>query len=221
MRYALPAVFFALFAALVVISPHIEPRRLRARAEAVNEQLRLRHGFTSGSHASWADARSTGWPPFHYGKRQQIDGELIGEIDGLSVRTAGYECVSSGSRHRYGLVCILLPTTIEWAEVRGEPAFSAARVPDHVPDGHQKGASPEFDRVYQIYTETPELAAALATSRTADALLELPERFSWRTLNDGVLLWKRGGWSSADSLIASVRTVQQILGPVLTASWPG
>jgi hypothetical protein len=220
MRYVLPAVLFTLFAALVVISPHLEPRRLRARAEFVNGQLRGQHGFVTGSHASWSEVHSTGWPPFHYGKRQHIDGELVGEVDGLTVRTAGYECVFAGDRHRYGLVCILLPATIEWAEARGEPAFSAARVPDHVPDGHQSGATPEFDAVYQIYTEASDIAAVLARPRTAQTLLELPERFSFRTLNDSVLLWKRGGWPSAESLIESVRAVQQILSPVLTLAWP-
>ena len=221
MRYALPIIFFGLFAALVLITPHVEPRRLRARAETVNGELRALHGFVTGSHASWSDAQATGWPPFHYGKRRRIDGELVGEVDGLTVRTVGYECVFAGGRHRYGLACILLPTTVEWAEVRGEPAFSAARVPDHVPDGHQNGATPEFDRAYQIFTETPELAMTLTAPRTAQALLEFRDRFSFRSLNGEVLLWKRGGWPSAHALITSVRTVEQILGPVLTTSWPG
>ncbi|HEV3171506.1 MAG TPA: hypothetical protein VGZ32_14245 [Actinocrinis sp.] len=221
MRYVIPAVLFAAFAAIVLISPHIEPRRRRARAAVVDAELRGRYAFSTGSRASWMETQSTGWPPFHYGKHREVDSELIGDVDGLSVRVAGYECVFAGTRHRYGLACILLPSSVEWAEVRGEPAFSAARVPDHVPDGHRTGATPEFNRLYQLYAEEPEMAMLLTSRSTADVMVETPERFSWRALDREVLLWKRDGWSSADALIAAVRAVAQIIEPVLLTPWRG
>lgn len=219
MRYALPAVLFAAFATVVVLSPLLEPRRRRARAAAVAADLRSRYAFSSGSHASWAGTVGTGWPPFHYGGHRQVDGELIGDVGGLTVRVAGYECVFAGTWHRYGLACVLLQAPVEWAEVRGETVFSAPRVPEHVPDGRCTGATPEFDQAYQCYTEDPEMALLVTSRVMADVMLEAPERFNWRTLDREVLLWKRDGWSSADALIGSVRAVQQILHPLITAPW--
>ena len=69
MRYALPIALILCLAAVIALSPHIEPQRLRSRARLLAEQLRAQHGFRvrEGSKASWAQARSTGWPPFHYG----------------------------------------------------------------------------------------------------------------------------------------------------------
>ena len=217
MRYFLPAVLFAAFAAVIMISPQVEPRRRRVRAARVEADLRAHHGFGTGSHASWAETRASGWPPFHYGKHRSLDGELLGEIDGLPVRVAGYECVLAGSRHRYGLACVVLPHPVDWAEVRGEPVFSAARVPEHIPDGIRTGAIPEFDRAYQIYAEESDAVLTVASRATAEAMLRVPERFSWRTLNREALLWKRDGWASAESLIAAVRAVLEILDPAISA----
>ena len=211
MRYVLPTIVFVAFAAMVVLSPHIQPRRLRARAALVNDQLHLRHGFTAGSKASWAEIRATEWPPFHYGKHRETDGELLGTVDGYPVRVAGYECVVAGNRHRYGLACVVLPQLIGWAEVRGEPVFAAPRVPEHIPDGQQVGALADFNRAYQLYAEDTDAILTLTSRSTADAMLLAPERFNWRSLDGEALLWKRDGWSSADSLLASVRTVLQIL----------
>jgi hypothetical protein len=219
MRYALPAVLVIALATVVVVSPRLEPRRLRARAAAVAAELRSRYAFSTGSHASWAGTRGTVWPPFHYGTHRETDDELVGDVGGLTVRVAGYECVFVGTRHRYGVACVILPGPVEWAEVRGEPVFSAAKVPEHIPDGRCAGATPEFERAYQLYTEDPEMGLLITSRATADAMLDVPEPFSWRTLDREVLLWKRGGWSSADALIESVRAVQQILHPLITAPW--
>lgn len=215
MLYVFPAVLFAAFAAMVMASPHVQPLRVRSRARIVHGHLRSRHGFADGSKASWAGVRASRWPPFHYGTHQETDGELLGTVDGYPVRVAGYECVTAGARHHYGLACVVLSYPVEWAEVRGEPVHSAARVPEHVPDGHRLGAVPDFDRAYQVYAEEPE-AVALVTGRTmASTMMAVPERFNWRALDSAVLLWKRDGWSSADALIASVRAVLEVLDPVL------
>jgi len=221
MRYVLPAVLFAVLALVVVITPHVEPRRVRARAALVDAQLRTGFGFTDGSRAAWAEARGSGWPPFHYGKHRELDSELMGTVDGVPVRAAGYECVVAGSRHRYGLACVVLPVPVAWAEVRGEPVFSAPRVPEHVPDGRRDGALPEFDQAYQLYAEESEAALLVGSVATANVMLQVPEPFSWRCLDSEVLLWKRGGWSSADALIASVRAVLEIFDPAISASWRG
>jgi hypothetical protein len=217
MRYLLPAIVFVAFAALIVLSPHIEPRRLRARALLVDGRLRAEHGFITGSKASWAETKATGWPPFHYGKHRETDGELLGTIDGYPVRVAGYECVNAGARHRYGLACVVLPNTVDWAEVRGEPVFSSARVPEHVPDGRQPAALPDFDKAYQIYAEESEPTALVRSRALASAMLQVPEQFNWRCLDSEVLLWRRDGWPSADALITAVHTVLQILDPLLLA----
>jgi hypothetical protein len=219
MRYLLPALVFAIFAAIVVLSPHVEPRRMRARAALVNADLRAAFHFIPGSHASWAGTRATGWPPFHYGEHREIVDELTGQIDGLPIRVAGYECVFAGSRHRYGLACVVLPEPADWAEVRGEPVFSAAKVPEHIPNGRQPGALPEFDRAYQLYAEESDAVLLVVGRATADAMLRAPEPFNWRTLDREALLWRRGGWSSAQALVDSVRIVTGILGTADAVSW--
>lgn len=211
MRYLLPAILFVLFAAMVVVSPHLEPRRLRARAAAVGEELHIRHGLTIGSKAAWHATLATALPPFHYGARRELDGLLAGELDGLPVRIAGYECVIGGARHRYGLACIIAAQPMPELEVRGEPVFSSAVVADQVPDGARDGATPDFNRRYQLFAAEPA-AAALATGRImAVAMMQAPEPFSWRAAGGEVLLWRRGGWSSADTLVASVRIVAEIM----------
>jgi hypothetical protein len=215
MHYILPALLFAAFAALVLISPHVQPLRVRSRAGLVHGRLRARFGFADGSKASWAGVRATGWPPFHYGTHRETDGELLGTVDGYPVRVAGYECMTVGVRHRYGLACILLPGPVEWAEARGEPVHSAARVPEHIPDGRRAGAVPEFDRAYQVYAEEPEAVALVTDRSTASTMMSAPERFNWRSLDAEVLLWSRDGWTSAEALIASVRAVLKVLDPVL------
>jgi len=217
MRYVLPAILFAAFAAIVVISPHVQPRRLRSRAVLVNTQLHAGYGFNVGSKASWTGVRATEWPPFHYGKHQETDGELLGSVDGYPVRVAGYECVIVGARHRYGLAAVVLPNPVDWIEVRGEAVHSSARVPDHVPDGRRTGAVPDFDRAYQVYADEPDAVSLVSGRALAGVMMTVPERFNWRALDAEVLLWKRDGWSSADTLIASVRAVLEVLDPVLLA----
>lgn len=217
MRYVLPILVFAAFAAVVVISPHVQPRRLRAQAVLVNAQLHASHGFTAGSKASWAGVRATGWPPFHYGAHRETDGELVGAVGGHLVRVAGYECVIAGSRHRYGLAAVVLPNPVDWVEVRGETAHRTARVPEHIPDGRRTGAVPDFDRAYQVYAEEPDAVALVSGRAMAGAMMAVPERFNWRALDSEVLLWKRDGWSSADALLTSVRAVLVVLDPALLA----
>lgn len=212
MRYALPLALVACLIALIVVSPHLEPRRLRARARRLAEQLRADHGFREGSKAAWGQTRASGWPPFHYGKRRAIDGELIGTVHGAAVRVAGYEVVFTGSRHRYGLAVVVLPRPVEWMEVRGEAPFSAARVAEHVPDGKLHLGVPEFDAAWAVYADTPEAVSVAGSRRLADAMLLAPTRFSWRTHENELLLWKRDGWDGAGHLLASLALVLNLLG---------
>jgi hypothetical protein len=211
-RYALPLALLACLATLIVASPHLEPQRLRARARRTTDDLRSGHGFREGSKAAWGQTRSSGWPPFHYGRRRAIDGELIGTVRGSAVRVAGYELVFNGWRHCYGLAVIVLPRPVEWMEVRGEAPFSAARVPEHVPDGKLSLGVPEFDAVWAVYADTPEAARAAASPRLADAMLSAPTRFSWRTRENELLLWKRDGWDSALQLVTCLASVLSLLG---------
>lgn len=213
MRFALPLVLVACLVALITISPHLEPQRLRARARGITESLRSGHGFRDGSKASWSEARSTGWPPFHYGKRAELDNLLLGTLYGLPVRAAGYEVVFNGSRHRYGLALVVLPRPVDWLEVRGERPFSAARVAEHVPDGQLTLGVPPFDAAWSVYAESPEVQRAVAGSTAfAQSMLDAPTRFSWRLRDTELLLWKRDGWSDAHEMLASIGCVANLLG---------
>ena len=213
MRFALPIAVVVCLAAILVLSPHLEPRRLRARARRLTEDLRTKHGFREGSKASWSEARATGWPPFHYGKHQVIEGELIGSMRGLPVRIADYETVHTGSRHLYGVAAVVLPRPLEWMEVRGERPFSAARVAEHVPDGRIPAFGvPEFDAAWAVYAEEPDAILAVGGAALPEAMLAVPTPLSWRTHNRELLLWKRDGWSNATQLLTSVGIVMNFLG---------
>jgi hypothetical protein len=97
-------------------------------------------------------------------------------------------------------------------EVRGEAPFSAARVPEHVPDGKLNLGVPEFDAAWTAYADTPDAARAAGSRRLADAMLSAPTRFSWRTHENELLLWKRDGWDSALQLVACLASVLSLLG---------
>lgn len=212
MRYILPIALLICLAALIALSPHLEPQRLRARARQLAAQLRAKHGFREGSKASWAETRAGGWPPFHYGARGELDNVLVGTRDGLPMRAAGYEVRFNGSRHRYGLVLIGLPHPSEWMEVRGERPFHAARVAEHVPDGALKMGVSEFDAVWSVFADNAETRQAASSVGLAQAMLGAPTRFSWRVNGTDLLLWKRDGWSDAAQLLATIDCVTRLLG---------
>lgn len=213
MRYALPVALFACLAAMIAITPHLEPQRMRARARRITQQLRAEHGFRDGSRASWSETRATGWPPFHYGRRTEFDNLLLGTVHNLPVRAAGYEVVFNGARQRYGLALIVLPRPAEWLEVRGERPFTSARVPEHVPDGQLTLGVPEFDAVWSVYAESPQTQRAAAGSTAlAQTMLGSPTRFSWRAHGTELLLWKSDGWSDAAQLLACISGVVNLLG---------
>ncbi|MBR7833002.1 hypothetical protein KDL01_06995 [Actinospica durhamensis] len=182
------------------------------------EQLRTVHGFREGSKASWTDARSTGWPPFHYGRHRELDDVLVGTVNGLPTRAAGYELVFNGSLHLYGLALIMLPRPVDWLEVRGERPFSAPRVPDHVPDGQLTTGVPEFDTVWSVYAETADAQHAASAPALTQTMLAAPIRFSWRTHGSELLLWKRDGWTDAPQLLESISCVTNLLG--VTEAYP-
>jgi hypothetical protein len=212
MRYALPIVFVALLALFFATAPHLEPRVLRLRARRVAEDLRARHGFREGSKAAWIGVTATGWPPFHYGARKASDGELIGSLYGLPVRVAGYEVVTSGSRHRYGLAVVALPRPLDWFEVRGEPPFSAARVPEHVPDGRMLLGVADFDVHWSVYAETSDARAVAGSRRLVETMLDAPGRLNFRVHDSELLLWIRDGWSTAAELMVCLGAVIGLLG---------
>jgi hypothetical protein len=213
-RYALPVVFVVCLCLLFVLAPRMEPLRLRARARRLTEDLRARHGFREGSKAAWGEARATGWPPFHYGGHQAVDGELIGTVHGNPVRVAGYELVTNGWRHRYGLAAVVLPRPIEWMEVRRERPFSAARVPEHIPDGQIVLGVPEFDAAWSVYADTSDAILVAGSRELVQTMLALPMRLSWRTHESELLLWKRDGWTSATELLTALSAVMGLLGLV-------
>jgi hypothetical protein len=214
MRYVLPALLFALLALIVIVTPHLEPRRLRAVARQVGEQLRADYGFHDGSKASWVQTRSGGRPPFHYGTHRATDGELLGMITGLTVRAAGYECVDNGARHRYGLACVLLPEARGLLEMRGEPVHATFLVPEQVPDGRMELGRPEFDARYQVYTTQPAPAGLTGPGRvrSTQLMLAVPICFSWRVEERELLVWKRNGWPDAGYLVEAVNAALGVLG---------
>jgi hypothetical protein len=214
MRYALPIVLVVCLFLLFVVTPQFEPYRLRARARRVSGELRARHGFHEGSKAAWSAVRSTGWPPFHYGKRAAIDDELVGTLHGRPVRVAGYEVLSSGWRHRYGLAAVVLPEPVEWMEVRGERPFSAARVPEHLPDGLITLGDRDFDAAWSVYADSPDAVLVVGGRQFVETMRALPARLSWRTHESELLLWKRDGWAGAAELLTCLSAVMNLLGLV-------
>jgi len=59
----------------------------------------------------------------------------------------------------------------------------------------------------------PVTARSVASaSELTRAMLGAPTRFSWRTCGSELLLWKRGGWSDGEELLACIGCVVNLLG---------
>jgi hypothetical protein len=71
---------------------------------------------------------------------------------------------------------------------------------------------PEFDAVWAVYADTSEAVRAAGSRRLADAMLSAPTRFSWRTHEKELLLWKRDGRDSALQLVTCLAAVLGLLG---------
>lgn len=110
------------------------------------------------------------------------------------------------------MAAVVLAWPLEWMEVRGEAAFSVARVPDHIPDGQLHLGVPDFDAKWTAYAETPEALIVAGTRQLAETMIATPTRFSWRTHESELLLWKRDGWSGATELLSSLSAVMNLLG---------
>jgi len=212
MGYTLPIVLVVLLALFFAVTPHLEPRLLRLRARRVTEDLRARHGFRDGSKAAWSGVTGTGWPPFHYGRRKCLDGELIGSLYGLPVRIAGYEVVTTGTRHRYGLAVVALPRPLDWFEVRGERPFSAARIPEHVPDGRVTLGVADFDAHWAVYADTSDALLTAGSRRLVETMLDAPARLNFRVRGGDLLLWVRDGWFGAAELTVCLGAALGALG---------
>jgi hypothetical protein len=99
-------------------------------------------------------------------------------------------------------------------EVRGERPFSAARIPDHVPDGKLADSGiREFDAAWTAYADTQPGVMTAGSRRTAETMIAIPTPLSWRTHENELLLWKRGGWDTATQLLTSLSIVMNLLEP--------
>ncbi len=96
--------------------------------------------------------------------------------------------------------------------MRGERPFSAARVPDHVPDGKLADSGiREFDVAWSAYADTQLGVITAGSRRTAETMITVPTPLSWRTHENELLLWKRGGWDTATQLITSLSIEMNLL----------
>ncbi|MFF7638407.1 hypothetical protein ACFZB9_35440 [Kitasatospora sp. NPDC008050] len=210
-----PIVFFLGLVALVLGAPRLGPFQDRRRVAATARELAARHGLTPDSDPD--PARGLGQPPlsgapFHYGSARRLVDRVTGSLGALPVTAAGYTCRENGATHVYGVVLVTMPYPVAPAEVRHEPVFHSVRVVEPLPEGLSRTGVPDFDDRYRAYTSDPHAALTVLSAEGARALLAAPEPFSWRSEGTGLLLWRAGGWSSAQALVGCVSAVTSLLG---------
>lgn len=212
MGVVVPIVLFLALAVLVLVAPRADSYRARRRSRAVALELVTEHGFRSRPDFALGRLPLAG-PPFHYGTARTLSDQASGAVDGLTVTVAGYSCRDNGSTHGYGLALVSLPEPSARIEVRHEPAFHSTLVVEPVPGGRVRTGVVTFDARYEVFASDPHHLGAGLSATDAEALLAASEPFSWRVHGRDVLLWRSGGWSSADALLGAVRAAVSVLRP--------
>ncbi|MEV7598256.1 hypothetical protein AB0O91_12845 [Kitasatospora sp. NPDC089797] len=212
MDVAVPLVFFLAFVTLVLTAPRLDAFRGRRRAGGLARELMSRHGFSAKPEFT-ASRLPVAGPPFHYGAAQRLTDQVGGTVDGLALTAAGYRCRYNGETHVYGVAVVSLPSPVDGIEVRHERAFHSVLVPEPVPDGRIASGEPEFDGRYRSYATDPGQARRVLSVPRVRTLAAAPQPFSWRVDGTDLLLWRSGGWESAEALIGCVRAVTSVLRP--------
>ncbi|MFG2846916.1 hypothetical protein ACGF12_27630 [Kitasatospora sp. NPDC048296] len=212
MDVVVPLVFFLALVSLVLTAPRLDALRGRRRAGVLANQLMKRHGFLSRLEFTVSRLPVAG-PPFHYGAAQRLADQVGGVVDGLPLTVAGYSCRYNGATHVYGIAVVSLPSPVDGIEVRHERVFHSVLVVEPVPEGRSSSGETEFDRRYRSYAADPDQARRVLSAQGVRELSAAPEPFSWRVDGTDLLLWRSGGWDSADSLLGCVRAVTAVLRP--------
>lgn len=212
MDVVVPLVFFLALVSLVLAAPRLDAFRGRRRAGALAGDLMTHHGFKSRPEFTVSRLPVAG-PPCHYGAAQRLTDQVGGVVGGLPLTSAGYSCRYNGATHVYGIAVVSLPTPVDGIEVRHERAFHSVLVVEPVPEGRISSGETEFDRRHQSYAADPEQARRVLSAQGVRELSSAPEPFSWRVDGTDLLLWRSGGWDSADSLLGCVRAVTSVLRP--------
>ncbi|WP_329560909.1 hypothetical protein [Kitasatospora sp. NBC_01266] len=208
MGVIVPIVLFVALVALVLTAPRIGPVLDRRRTGAIAEELTAGHGFRPSS----GDGPDLAGPPFHYGSAQRLVSEVTGSLEGLPLTSVGYRCRENGSTHFYGAVLVRLPEAVESRiEVRHEPVFHSTRVLVPLSGDRLSSGDGWFDSHFEVHATDPRLVRTVLSTSGLDLLRGTPEPCSWRVEGSTLLLWRSGGWTSAASLLASVRAVSAAL----------
>jgi hypothetical protein len=214
MGVVVPILLFICLATLVLATPRFGSFRARRRTRVIADELRSRHGFGRRDEFT-ASVLTLPGPPFHYGASPRLLDQVVGTHDGRTLTSAGYSCRYNGSTHFYGIVLVELPSPIDAVEVRHGQAFHSVRVVEPVPGGRVRSGVAEFDNRYETYAADPGNLRTVLSATGVSHLLAAPEPFSWRAEGTDLLLWRSGGWSSADALLGCVRAVTCALRPAL------
>ncbi|MFI6845605.1 hypothetical protein ACIBJD_13260 [Kitasatospora sp. NPDC050467] len=212
MGVVVPIVLFLALAALVLVAPRAGTFRARRRSRGLAQELATVHGFESRPDVTLGRLPLAG-PPFHYGTARTLSDQVSGAVDDLTVTVAGYSCRENGATHGYGLVLVSLPGPSARIEVRHEPAFHSTLVAEPVPGGRVHTGVVPFDARYEVYASDPHRMGTKLSATESETLLAAPEPFSWRVHGRDVLLWRSGGWPSADGLLGCVRATVSVLRP--------
>ncbi|GAB2701718.1 hypothetical protein [Kitasatospora kifunensis] len=208
-----PIVFFLGLVALVLGAPRFGPFQERRRAATTARELTVRHDFAPSPTSALGQLPLAG-PPFHYGSAHRLTDQVSGTLGALPVSAATYTCRENGSTHVYGVVLVAMPHPLAPVEVRHEPVFHSVRVIEPMPEGLARTGEAAFEGRYRAYTSDPHAALTVFSAEGARELLAAPEPCSWRTEGSDLLLWRAGGWSSAQALLGCVSVVASVLGAV-------
>ncbi|MFJ8471082.1 hypothetical protein [Kitasatospora sp. NPDC094011] len=213
MDVVVPLVVFLAFVTLVLTAPRFDAFRGRRRSAELAGELTERHDFRPRPEFT-ASRLPVAGPPFHYGAAQRLTDQRGGVLDGLPLTVAGYSCRYNGETHVYGLAVLSLPSPVDRVEVRHERPFHSVLVTEPVPEGRVTSGETDFDARYRSYAADPEQARRVLSAPRVRELAAAPQPFSWRVDGTDLLLWRSGGWDSADALLGCVRAVTSVLRPV-------
>jgi hypothetical protein len=212
MDVVVPLVFFLALVTVVLTAPRLDAFRGRRRAGELARDLTAQHGFRARPEFT-ASRLPVAGPPFHYGAAQRLADQVGGVVDGLPLTAARYSCRYNGETHVYGIAVVSLPCPVDGIEVRHERAFHSVLVVEPVPEGRISSGETEFDSRHQSYAAYPDQARRVLSAAGVRELSSAPVPFSWRVDGTDLLLWRSGGWDSADSLLCCVRAVTSVLRP--------
>ncbi|WP_370103184.1 hypothetical protein [Streptacidiphilus sp. MAP12-20] len=137
--------------------------------------------------------------PFHYGDRRSIEQAARGSLGGHPAASFAYCAVHNGVPQWSMVLELRLSEPSVPVEVFHERPYTAPNVtlPTALPV--QPSGDAALDRAWQVRFDTAVMDPRPSARLVAEALAAAPEPFSLRAERDVLVVWKVGGFASAQN----------------------